>query len=123
MMVFINGPFGIGKTTTARLLIQEIPSTRLYDPEHVGAFLRATVGKIEHVSDYQDHRLWPRLTVEVARLLRVTSWRPLVIPMSIARRDRFNFITSRLRGIDPDLLCVRLTASREVLRPAHPGKQ
>src|SRR6266571_1596879 len=105
MMVFINGPFGVGKTTTARLLVERIPHSRLYDPEHVGAFLRAILGKIERVNDYRDHRLWPRLTVEGARLLWVTSRRPLVIPMSIARRDRFEFITSRLRRIHPDLLC------------------
>jgi adenylate kinase family enzyme len=116
MMIFLNGPFGVGKTTTARLLVERIPHARLYDPEHVGAILRATLGKIERVSDYQDHRLWPRLTVEGARLLWVTSRRPLVIPMTIARRDRFDFITSRLRRINPDLLCVRLTASREVLK-------
>lgn len=115
MMVFLNGPFGIGKTTTARLLVERIPHARLYDPELVGAFLRAILGKLERVSDYQDFRLWPRLTVEVARLLRVTSRRSLVIPMTIARRDRFDFITSRLRRLDPDLLCVRLTAPREVL--------
>lgn len=35
--------------------------------------------------------------------------------MSIACRSRFDFITSRLRRICPDLLSVRLTAPREVL--------
>src|SRR5437870_10899043 len=115
MIVFLNGPFGVGKTTTARLLVERIPHARLYDPEHIGAFLRATLGKIERVNDYQDHRRWPRLTVEGARLLWVTSRRPLVIPMTIAQRERFEFITSRVRAISGDLLCVRLTASREVL--------
>jgi AAA domain len=115
MMVFINGPFGIGKTTTARLLVERIPNALLYDPELVGAILRATLGKVQRVSDYQDFVLWPRLTVEVARLLRVILRRPLVIPMTVARRDRFDFITSGLRRLDPDLLCVRLAAPREVL--------
>ena len=108
MMIFLNGPFGVGKTTTARLLVEKIPHARLHDPEHIGAFLRATLGKIERVNDYQDHRLWPRLTVEGARLLWVTSRRPLVIPMTIAQRERFEFITSRVRAISGDLLCVRL---------------
>src|SRR5713226_1654722 len=116
MIVFINGPFGIGKTTTARLLVERIPHARLYNPERIGAFLRATLGRVERVSDYQDHLLWSRLTVEGARLFRATSRRPLVIPMTIARRDRFDFITSHLRALIPDFLCVRLTASREVLR-------
>ena len=114
-MVFINGPFGVGKTTTATRLVQRIPGALLYDPEHVGAFLRATLGKIERVSDYQEHRLWPTLTVTAARLLWITRGRPLVIPISIARRPRFDFITSRLRRLCPHLLCVRLTAPRELL--------
>jgi AAA domain len=114
MIIFINGPFGIGKTTTARLLVERIPSALLYDPEHVGALLRATISWLERVNDYQDFRLWPILTVAGARLL--SSRRRLVIPMTVLRRDRFDFITSRLRKGCPDLLCVRLTAPREVLR-------
>ena len=37
MIVWINGAFGAGKTTTARELIELIPNSTLFDPEDIGA--------------------------------------------------------------------------------------
>ena len=39
MIVWINGAFGAGKTTTARELIDLIPNSTLFDPEVIGAAL------------------------------------------------------------------------------------
>ena len=36
MIILINGPFGIGKTTTARLLVRRLPGAVVYNPEHTG---------------------------------------------------------------------------------------
>ena len=35
VILFLNGPFGIGKTTTAHLLVERLPGALLYDPELV----------------------------------------------------------------------------------------
>ncbi len=116
MIVFLNGPFGIGKTTAAHLLVERLPHTMLYDPEEVGTFVRRLVSPVEQRRDYQDHAFWRALCVEVARLLRETYCRTLVVPMAVWRRDYFESITEGLRGVDPELVCLRLTASEEVLR-------
>ena len=39
MVVFINGSFGIGKTTVARLLAAQLPNSSVFDPEHIGVVL------------------------------------------------------------------------------------
>jgi len=39
MVIFINGSFGIGKTTVARLLVRQLPRSVLFDPEPVGLIL------------------------------------------------------------------------------------
>ena len=39
MIVWLNGTFGCGKTTTAAELCPLIPSSRLFDPETVGYML------------------------------------------------------------------------------------
>ncbi len=39
MIVWINGAFGAGKTTTARELIELIPNSTLFDPEVIGGTL------------------------------------------------------------------------------------
>jgi predicted kinase len=115
MIIFLTGPFGVGKSTVARLLVERVPGAILYDPEPVGALLRDLLGPVEQVSDFQEYGVWRALVVDLARRVAETYGRPLVIPMTVWRRDYFEAITGGLRQIDPALLCVRLTASREVL--------
>jgi hypothetical protein len=55
MIVWLNGTFGCGKTTTAAELRSLIPSSRLCDPETVGYMLQPNLA--DHpVSDFQH---WP----------------------------------------------------------------
>jgi hypothetical protein len=116
MIILLNGPFGIGKTTTAQLLVERLPDAMLYDPELVGMFLTTLVKPVERRHDYQDFSLWPRLFVDIARLLRETYGRTLIIPMTLWRYGYFATITSGLREVDQDLLCVRLTATETTVR-------
>jgi hypothetical protein len=114
MILFINGPFGVGKTSVARLLVQKLPRAVLYDPEVIGAFLHKFSGPFRK-EDFQDYAPWRILLVGGARLLRIASPRTLVVPMTVYRRDLFDRIVAGLRRADPDLSCFRLTVPREVL--------
>lgn len=115
MILFINGPFGVGKTSVSRLLDEKIPIAMVYDPEVIGAVLKGVLGPFEKGEDYQDYALWRMLVVVGACVLRKASARTLVIPMTVWRRDLFDRIITGLRRIDEDLTCFRLTASRDVL--------
>ncbi len=115
MILFINGPFGVGKTSVAEALVQKIPHSMLYDPEVIGAALRRILGPFRRVEDFQDYALWRALVVGGVRLLRALSGPPLVIPMTVYRRNVFDSIVAGLRPADPNLWCFRLTAPREVL--------
>lgn len=46
MILWLNGPFGVGKTTTANAIRQQEPIWRLFDPEGVGYMLRASLGDL-----------------------------------------------------------------------------
>ncbi len=116
MILFINGPFGVGKTTTAKLLVESLPNAMLYDPEAVGELLHYTLSPIHKECDFQDYTLWPKMVVEFAGHLVREYGRDLVIPMTVTDRGRFEYIVSGLRGIDPDLRLFRLTASEDELR-------
>ena len=115
MILLINGPFGVGKTSVAKLLVKKIPASMLYDPEVIGAVLMRVLDPFKKVDDFQDYALWRRLVVGGARLLRKASAQTLVIPMTVWRRDYFDSIVAGLRKVDEDLTWFRLTASREVL--------
>jgi len=64
MIVWINGTFGVGKTTTAGL-VAERTDWRLFDPEHVGYLLQSNMADIA-CDDFQDLGPWRTLVPVVA---------------------------------------------------------
>jgi thymidylate kinase len=41
MILWINGPFGVGKTTTAGLVAKRLEDAKIFDPEYVGYIVDA----------------------------------------------------------------------------------
>jgi deoxyadenosine/deoxycytidine kinase len=115
MIVFINGAFGAGKTTTAALLVSQIPHSLLFDAEEVGYFLRNVVGPIETFNDFQDLPLWRTLTVATTKMFRDTYNRTLIMPMTIWYEPYFDEIMSGLREFEPELFHFCLTARKDTL--------
>ncbi|MCL7382284.1 AAA family ATPase [Streptomyces sp. 35G-GA-8] len=65
MIIWLNGTFGAGKTTTAKELTSRIPDSRLFDAEKVGEMPWHVLGVPER--DFQDFPPWRGLVVETAR--------------------------------------------------------
>ena len=55
MIIWINGSFGVGKTTVAEKLKEKIDKSIIYDPEKIGMFLSNTLPTKE--DDFQDYKL------------------------------------------------------------------
>jgi adenylylsulfate kinase-like enzyme len=70
VIIWLNGPFGVGKSTTAHALLRHLPQAVLFDPEPFGTALRDTVTNVETATDFQDLRAWPAVVIETARILR-----------------------------------------------------
>ena len=113
MIVHLNGAFGVGKTTVARLLVRRLPHACLYDPEQVGTLVRSLGRSYE---DYQDDPVWRRLVVAVAGALHSDVSARLVVPMTLWRTEYHAEIVGGLRSVDPDVRLFRLAASEDVLR-------
>ncbi|AKN74954.1 hypothetical protein QR97_39390 [Streptomyces sp. PBH53] len=63
MIVWLNGPFGGGRTTLAAGLCRAVPGATVADPEAVGDLLRSTLaGHALRPRDYQDLPLWRQMT-------------------------------------------------------------
>lgn len=105
MIIMINGPFGIGKTTVATMLQSKLKNSMIYDPEEVGFMLRNIITdevKLpeEKSGDFQDLLLWKELTVTVAEKLINTYHKTLIVPMTICNREYFSYIKSGFESID-----------------------
>ncbi|MBY8341567.1 NUDIX domain-containing protein [Streptomyces spinosirectus] len=88
-VVWINGAFGAGKTTTARELIELIPNSTLFDPEVIGAALAHLLPPkhLAEVGDHQDLPIWRRLVIDTAAAMLAELGGTLVIPMTLLRQE------------------------------------
>ena len=120
MIILINGPFGVGKTSIGTMLKDKINNSMIYDPEEVGFMLRNIIpNDIRYVSeksgDFQDLKLWKVLTVEIAKMLLETYKRNLIIPMTICDLIRFNYIYDNLKKIDNTVFHFCLLAKKNII--------
>ena len=122
MILFINGAFGVGKTTVAEILVRRLPSSLLFDPEEVGFFLRNVLGPIDRPDDFQEYALWCSLVVTTAARLRQTYDRTLVMPMSLWHQPYFDEVIGGLRAIETEVFHFCLTAPVEVIQARLTGR-
>ncbi|MEU9302484.1 NUDIX domain-containing protein [Streptomyces sp. NPDC048269] len=89
MIVWINGTFGAGKTSTARELTGMLPDSTLFDPEFIGDALRVLLPRkrLAEVTDYQDLPSWRRLVVDTAAAMLTELGGVLVVPMTLLRQE------------------------------------
>lgn len=117
VIVWINGPFGVGKSTVAGLVAERWPSATVFDPEYLGFLLRTWHPPGALVEDFQDLSVWRRMTLETAAGLLRDFGRPLVIPLTLLNPDYFEEIVGGLRTQGVEVRHFTLVAGREeVLR-------
>ena len=115
MIIFINGAFGVGKTTLAELLVERIENGLLFDAEEVGVCLSHIVRPIVTFDDFQDLPMWRTLTVETAKQLKQTYKRTLIMPMTVWHQPYFEEVMGGLRQHEERLYHFCLTASAETI--------
>ena len=119
MLVWINGPFGGGKTQTAHEIRRRLPGSVICDPEEVGFGLhRMTPSYLRQ--DFQDHPAWRQGVFEVLDHVLDRHAGVVIAPMTIVDPDYFEETIGRLRGRGHDVRHFALLAQREtVLRRLH----
>ncbi len=68
MIIWLNGPFGVGKTTLANLLHQKIQNSILYDPEQLGDFFQEILPKDVCPDDFQDYPICERQPIRLSEI-------------------------------------------------------
>ncbi|GLX05691.1 ATP-binding protein [Microbispora sp. NBRC 16548] len=83
VIVWLNGTHGAGKTTTAPLVQQLIPNSRVFDAEKVGETLMDITPGLPATDNFQHWPPWRPLVVETARLVLDYTGGTLVMPMTV----------------------------------------
>lgn len=115
MIVVINGSFGVGKTTIAKLLRRSLHGSAIYDPEWAGFVLKRLPKWVKlngsESDDYQDIVFWRRSAVAAVRLFRLFTPGPVIVPMAFSRRDYFDEVVGGIEPLDSELRVFCLKAS------------
>ncbi|MFD9723912.1 AAA family ATPase [Streptomyces sp. NPDC059072] len=114
MIVWLNGPFGGGKTQTAYALHRRLPGSVVCDPEHVGFGLhRMTPAALR--GDFQDLPAWRQGVFEVLDLAAARHPGVVLVPMTVTEPAYFAETVGRLRERGHDVRHFALLAERETV--------
>lgn len=114
MIIWLNGTFGAGKTTTGRRLAGRLANARPFDPEEVGYLLMRTLEDHEF-RDFQDLAPWrelvPVFTESIARL----TGQHLIAVQTVLREDYWQELTAGFERTSLDIFHVLLHVDSDVL--------
>lgn len=114
MLVWINGPFGGGKTQTAYEIHRRLPGSVVCDPEVVGFGLHRMMPRPLR-ADFQDLPAWRQGVYEVLDLVLTKHDGTVIAPMTLVDPTYFGEIIDRLRDRGHDVRHVTLLADRETV--------
>lgn len=114
MIVWLNGTFGAGKTTTANELVRLVPGSRIFDAEQVG-FMLSHVRDLPRLGDFQHWPPWRHLVVETAAQLLDYVGGVLVVTQSVLVERYWREIRSGLERAGVQVHHVVLHADHDTL--------
>jgi thymidylate kinase len=117
MIVLLNGSFGIGKTTVARLLVNKTRNSTIYDPERWGYVLQRSppwlLGLVSRPQDFQDIPQW-RTLISRGILKASEKAATVIVPMAFTNDTYIDQITHKLEARQP-VLKICLVAPLDVI--------
>ncbi|MBB4716989.1 NUDIX hydrolase [Streptomyces luteogriseus] len=124
-VVWINGAFGAGKTTTARELIELIPNSTLFDPEVIGGALAHLLPpkRLAEAGDFQDLPIWRRLVIDTAAAMLAELGGTLVVPMTLLRQEHRDEIFGGLAARRIPVSHILLAPAETILRERTAGRE
>ena len=111
MLVWINGPFGGGKTATAFELQRRLPGSIVCDPEHLGFGLHRMLPPALR-TNFQDLAAWRSGVREILDLAARNHEGPVIVPMTLIDSRYFTQIIGGLRDDGHDVRHFALLAER-----------
>ena len=116
MIIWINGAFGSGKTTTAFELKRRLPNSFVYDPENFGYFIRRNAPESFSDGDFQDIPLWREMNYKALRMIAEQYGGTIIVPMTLVNLAYYDEIIGNLLADGVDVRHFILYVGRDELR-------
>ncbi|WKX73133.1 AAA family ATPase [Streptomyces sp. XD-27] len=121
MLLWINGPFGVGKTQVAYELHRRLPGSFVCDPEHLGFALHRMLPEPMR-GDFQDLGLWRRGVREMLDSVARGFDGTVIVPMTVVDPAYHEEMVGALRASGHDVRHFALLARPETVRRRLRGR-
>ncbi|WP_297635936.1 AAA family ATPase [uncultured Clostridium sp.] len=115
MIIWLNGPFGVGKTQTASELNKRIEKSFIYDPENMGDFIQKNIPLKIKKDDFQDYKIWREFNYSYIKFLYENYSGTVIVPMTLVNYEYYNNIITELRKNGVKVKMITLIASKETI--------
>lgn len=114
MIIWISGPYGVGKSTLAETLAPKMNGAIIFDAEEVGNAVRENYPGEPFGVIFEDYPLWGKFCAELLADIEKTYRRDILVPMTLVRKKSQKIIDS-LNNAGIDTRLVILEASHAVI--------
>lgn len=114
MIIWLSGPYGVGKSTLADALASKLKNALIFDAEEVGNAVRENYPDCPYGYIFEDYPLWGEFCYLLLKDIHGTFHKDILVPMTLLRKESYGII-ERLRQDGIDTRLVVLEASCQTI--------
>lgn len=116
MILWISGPYGVGKSTLAEALATELDNAILFDAEEVGNAVRNSYPNDPYGYIFEDYPLWAEFCRKLLTDVHNSFHKNIIVPMTLVRAASYEAIIKSLMDSGIPVHFIILEASYETIR-------
>lgn len=116
MIYWLNGAYGVGKTTVAKALLPLLRNAHIYDPEFIGDGIRDNYPESLFCETYEEYPIWLETNYRLLKDLQIRYDGDIIALMTLLRESSCGAIIQRLRDDGVPVKYIYLDADEATLR-------
>ena len=116
MIYWLNGAYGVGKTTVAEALKPLLKNAHICDPECTGDAIRDSYPDVLFRDTFEQYPLWTETVFGILKDLAARYDGDVIAPMTLLREESYEAIVKRLKDCGVPIRYLFLDADAETLR-------
>ena len=112
MVLWLNGPYGVGKSTLAEALRAMLPGSMIFDAEQVGNAIRDNLPESCFRETFEEYEMWLDVCVGLLTEASRACSGPVLVPMTLKLPQSLRMF-DRLKDAGVEVRHILLTAEEE----------
>lgn len=92
MIIWISGPYGVGKSTLAETMAEKMENALIFDAEEVGNAVRENYPDCPYGYIFEDYPLWSEFCCMLLKDIHEKFQKDILVPMTLVRKESYGMI-------------------------------